>query len=69
MNINDYVCVTFWMSLSGMMVCGVNFFSTETQHRVIVHLTDADHQSLIDTLEKVWPNWTDLDQNIARGES
>jgi hypothetical protein len=64
--LNNFVTVAFWINLSGMAVCGVNFFSTVTQQRIIVHLTDADHQSLVDTLDHVWPNWVDADQDLAR---
>jgi hypothetical protein len=64
--LNNFVTVAFWHTLTGMAVCGVNFFSTATQQRVIVHLTDDDNQSLVDTLDKVWPNWVDADQDLAR---
>ena len=66
MDMKEFVTVAFWTSLSGSIVCAVNFFSTASPHRVIVSLTDADHQSLVDTLENVWPNWIDADQDLSR---
>lgn len=36
---------------------------------VACHLADFDHQSLIETIEKVWPNWFDSEQWLAKREN
>jgi hypothetical protein len=36
----------------------------------LIQLADGDYQSLIDTIEKIWPNWFDVDQYLtSRGLS
>ncbi len=67
LTLNEFVTVAFW-NTDRRVFCNVNFFSEASQKRVIVGLTDLDHQSLIDTLEKVWPNWSDANQDTTRGE-
>jgi len=48
--------------------CMVGFFNQETREQITIRLCDKDIQSLVDTLEKVWPNWHDVPQALARSE-
>ena len=69
MDMNDFVCAAFGKILypAEAIIVTVNFYSKDMGKRMFVCLQDKDHQSLIETLDAIWGDWTNADQDIARG--
>lgn len=66
-DIQKIVVVGFYYSdYSHLVRASVSFYANDDW--VILHLADWDYQSLIESIDAVWPNWTDADQSLARSE-
>ena len=61
----DMIGARFNQRMDGMVVAHVAFYH-DSGELVVAKLIDFDHQSLIDTLNAIWPTWTDHEQNEAR---
>lgn len=64
-DITTYVCVCFF-NIGDFVFCTVGYHHMDGwQH---IKLMDRDHQSLIETLDAIWPQWHDAHQAEARSE-
>ncbi|MEE9580585.1 MAG: hypothetical protein V3V74_04635 [Nitrosomonadaceae bacterium] len=69
MNILDFVTACFftWETDSKLIFVRVGKYDDNGDWFNFT-LADQSHQALIETLNVMWPNWTDTDQDLARSE-
>ncbi len=63
---SNITCVKFY-SIAGRLFARVNRITYKGKALQFT-LTGSDHRDIIETMEAVYPDWVDVDQQAARAE-